>query len=929
MAAENEVERLVVVLEAEYAKFLADIKEGVDKGEKEFDKFSGTGKKALQEVGKEAKTSALSFGLITGAAIAATTAIIAMATRGVQALAQLGAKALGLHTEFENAEITFTKMLGDKDVALAFLDQLKQKAIELKVPFSDATKFAKSILPDTSSIEQFNELLRLATIGAKDAKLPLDELIFAFNEAVSGDFVSIRDRLDIPKDVIARIKEADDTTAALTEELNKLFTKRGINDINAFSDTLDTATANLTALGEKLLFIASESGFETLKESAQRFLSILQGNEPGLEKISKAVGDIANSVLEFVSSGFLDNLENVDTENVLELADSTLRMVENVQLLAQSLPGVSFDNLVTGADELVDKLNLALITATQLNALSQAGAAKAKAEYEEWVKELERLHGQGTITTEVLKELAGIPGVVQATNELAKLVGDEEAVALAARSAAAGQEAYNAVITEAAEAIQATTDEHERLRQAREADTSASNAQTDATNRINEALARNSQEAAKAAAANAEFADKAGDFGTEMADLQAETQEQLAELEEEHNERMLEIDEQYNEASLELAEKRGEALADLENETADRRREINDQARDDLAQLGRDTDDQIAEERDQFNDQERRQTENHLRDMQGLFDSYLFDLQDAVTRRDARAIVDLRRRFRQESRDRTEDFTTQQRRRREDLDQRVDEIRENERAQRDEILASQQEQLDTLREQEAEKRDQINESYDEQFAALTKNYQKQKDAEIENYTERQEELNKALQKRLEAIAKELADEKDVTEEQAKALLEVLNATYGAGGDIDKMMEDFASRRRQKMTVTVEVEKALGGDDSGSSRRPPRRPAAGSGQGQGAHPGQIPGFQHGGFVPGPTGAPLDAIVHGGELIVPQDHVRQMVKMMQMSANAEMNHRFQVDVNLKGVPAGMDQHALENVVSAVFVKAMGEAGISRKR
>lgn len=931
------IEELVVKLVADYDDFLRGVQTGVNKGEQEFDKFSGTGKKALQEVGKESKISALSIGLITTAAIAAGQALTAFASRGIAALTQLGAKAIGLRSEFEQATITFSNMLGgDQDTALAFLDQLKQKAIELKVPFSDATKFAKSILPDTKNLDQFNELFRLAAVGAKDARLPLEELIFAFNEAVSGDFVSIRDRLDIPKDVIARIKEADDTTGALVEELNKLFTKRGINDVSAFAATLDATTSSLSAFGEKLLFIASETGFETLKESAQRFLSILQENEPGLEKIAQAVGQISNSVLEFLSSGFLDNVEELDTSSVLELADSTLRTVENIQLLASTLPGVDFGELVEGANSLVSKLNEALLTATKISAMYQAEQAR-QAAAAKVLGDAVRKEGKEAGTEWLNNFLAGVAEngpdfIAQATLELSKAIGDEAAQKTAGAAAEAGQKAYTDSIMASFKAIDEAAKEHDALRQAREDDTNAAGQQTDATNKINEALAKNAQAASDAAEANQKLSERGGDLGLEIQELQEETNEKLQELEEDHTERMLEIDEQYNEARLDLEKKTAESLNDLAEEVADRREEINSQARDDLAQLEKDTAQQIAKERDDFNQQEKRDTEDHQRDMKRMQGDYLFDLQDAVAARDARAIVDLRRRFQKEKQEKERDFRTDQGRGRADLNERIDEIKQNEREQRDEIEASQQEQLDKLVEYEAEKRDQINESYQEQLASLQENYQEQKDTEMEHYTERKEELNKALTERLEAIAKELADEKDITEEGAKAILETLNETFGLGGDIDKLMEDFQARRRQRMTIEISVSSEIDEQSTTTPQptRPTQQPTSSNGNRQraGTRPGPRPmRFQEGGLVPGAIGSPVDAVVHGGEWVIPHEDVMEMIMTRQSNATGAMNHRFAVDVNMKGIPANMDQRSLENVVAGIFNRALNEAGIGK--
>lgn len=66
---------------------------------------------------------------------------------------------------------------------------------------------------------------------------------------------------------------------------------------------------------------------------------------------------------------------------------------------------------------------------------------------------------------------------------------------------------------------------------------------------------------------------------------------------------------------------------------------------------------------------------------------------------------------------------------------------------------------------------------------------------------------------------------------------------------------------------------------------------------------IPGFQSGGIVPGPVGAPRLAVVHGGEMVIPSE--------VMFGGSTEHTIRFE------GVPRGMDQAGLERVVREVLV------------
>jgi hypothetical protein len=90
----------------------------------------------------------------------------------------------------------------------------------------------------------------------------------------------------------------------------------------------------------------------------------------------------------------------------------------------------------------------------------------------------------------------------------------------------------------------------------------------------------------------------------------------------------------------------------------------------------------------------------------------------------------------------------------------------------------------------------------------------------ENFRERQNALDEALQKQLEAIGKNLADEKEVTEEGAQEILETFDEYFGIGGNIDEIMDKFTRRRKIKADIEVSFSK---GEEPEPETKPARAP----------------------------------------------------------------------------------------------------------
>jgi len=717
-------------------------------------KLSGVGKegkKAFDDTGKAAQGSAIKMGAVVGVVSTITQKLIQFAERGIRAFVGLGKSAIESNADFELFAGQFETLLGSAEAAQQRLEDLAVFGIKTPFELEEVVEANRILTVFGADTEENMLLIGDAAAGVNQKFKEVSFWAGRMYDAIQSGrpFGEAAMRLQemgiLTGDARAEIEamqKAGESGEAVWARFSELVGTRFAGNMDRLSRTLRGVISNLQDFAQNLLRIGGRRAFEEIKESAQRLLDILDRNAPAIERVADAFGEVAANVVDFMATGLLDELEKLKADDLIKLADSLYDMVENARLLVDVLSEMQLNvNLIEQVTYVADTLAEALFTAAQLSALTRAEVARRQAEA---VSLQER--GKGRVQ---------VFGAVIST-------ADEEA-------RQAGEEAFREEIIKSLEAF----DEYNQRQVER----------ATSTKEATEATKQDTAAVEESVEAQTELIDIAKALATDLMDVQLENKKKLEELEQDHAKRLVDINEDL-----------ADDLAELAEDTAEQRKQIFEDARRDLAELERDTDEALADERDDFQDDERRATEDHLRDMRRLTEDYLLDLEDAVTARDARAVVDLQRRFRLEQQRREEDFGTRQGREREDQDERLGEIREDEARRRQEIVDAQAEQLQDLVENEAKKRVEIESSHAEQRTAA-----------LESYAERQADLDDALEDRLQAIARELADEETLDDEAAKRILEVLNDTFGVGGEIDQMMEDFAARRRQRMIVEVSFE----------------------------------------------------------------------------------------------------------------------------
>lgn len=173
-----------------------------------------------------------------------------------------------------------------------------------------------------------------------------------------------------------------------------------------------------------------------------------------------------------------------------------------------------------------------------------------------------------------------------------------------------------------------------------------------------------------------------------------------------------------------------------------------------------------------------------------------------------------------------------------------------------------QEQIQTIRDTAAERRTQLQQDHAEEAALRDERLSQETADEEEQYAERMLQLRAYREEKLveveaakqEAIAKlaeELAETGDLTKSELEALAPVAGELGEAAG------KSFADGLTKGFETNQRINELLAGAGlAGSAMTGTPRTQRGAG---------IPRFQFGGTVPGPIGAPVPIIAHGGETV----------------------------------------------------------------
>ena len=228
------------------------------------------------------------------------------------------------------------------------------------------------------------------------------------------------------------------------------------------------------------------------------------------------------------------------------------------------------------------------------------------------------------------------------------------------------------------------------------------------------------------------------------------------------------LSQKWTEGIAKIEQSLSDALDDIELTFRRKRRDMEVDLLRDLEDINRDAMEDRAQAYIDYQIDELRAKEDHLREMKYLEMQYLFDLEDAVRERDARRVIDLMKRYKLEKDKREDDYDLAAKRREEDFQLELRQIERNrQRRQAERILEFQQE-MEDLAIQEAERV-----------------------ADREERARRElRDLRRSIENKLMLEAQGMTDSLNLTQEYTQELYEILNAAFGEGGFTEELIERY-------------------------------------------------------------------------------------------------------------------------------------------
>lgn len=215
----------------------------------------------------------------------------------------------------------------------------------------------------------------------------------------------------------------------------------------------------------------------------------------------------------------------------------------------------------------------------------------------------------------------------------------------------------------------------------------------------------------------------------------------------------------FDEGMADIQQRYEDQIADIESDFAQKRAD----ARLDLERDLRDIDLQAAEKRIQATRDylvaDRRLREDHMIEMRRLEARFLLSLEDAVRERDARAVLQLQRRYNLEKQEMEEDFDLRRKRLKENFQMELAEIERQRQLRRQQRILEFQEQLIDLQTQEGRRREQ---------------------ARI-NRMRRERDLIESINRRLQLVKAGAEGELAIEQAKLEALYNALYQAFGPNG----------------------------------------------------------------------------------------------------------------------------------------------------
>lgn len=569
----------------------------------------GAADEAGNSLGGIGVKGAASFGLVSGAVQALTIKVLELGAQVISVFGRIAAESVSLASGLEQNQLGFKNILeGSDTAAIAVLERVRGKALEIGGDVVGLQGLTRAFLPDVKDLDQLDQLLATATAlqslapeqGAEGVRLALEE-------ALSGDPLSLVKRFDLPGAIKDQIKEAQKEFGPLDGLLKALgteFERQGV-DVEAFASTAAGQFQNLKSQLQQLQTVGGGPVLEQLKEILGGLNAFLIENSTELTLFATSIGDAAASALEFINS--LIPLDQISGDQIVALGQYIFRVVEAVKLFVGQAAGwLKAVGDITGTSSRLSKsleflgwilgnIDDALVTGAQILALSKAGYEGLYAAIQPVLKGLQAVF-QAAADAATLDYLGAAKNLGTAIEELGSnsldLAAGQDAARKSLEESLTQINAYNQSVQDQAKSQEELRAEIEKGNQAGEDEANAILARKAAAQeaiRAEEEYAAAKEKTAKIDEEIAEQADKltkelisqerkrleaAIDAAQKREDIARKNQQKIEDIYRKNEQAIADAGKDLSREESDIARKNARARIDLEREQAQKRVDI-------------------------------------------------------------------------------------------------------------------------------------------------------------------------------------------------------------------------------------------------------------------------------------------------------------------------------------------------------------------
>jgi len=258
---------------------------------------------------------------------------IGLAAQGASAIGEgavglANAFGFGLAKELEDTRTKMVAFAGSAAAADDILAQVRTEANQTPFAFKELADATAALLPASKAagVGLMDVIKQAEVLAALNPSEGLTGAAFSLREALSGDFTSIVERFNLPRERLKALKE--EGVPAL-EAVRIAMAEMGVDAslVAGMANTLGGRWSTFNDTLDSIRLNAAQPIFDQLSSSLDVLAGVVGNNQEGFTSLASIVG---GSVAEAIKSvtGFIVMVQNISTEHGLSTFEAIITALE-------------------------------------------------------------------------------------------------------------------------------------------------------------------------------------------------------------------------------------------------------------------------------------------------------------------------------------------------------------------------------------------------------------------------------------------------------------------------------------------------------------------------------------------------------------------------------------------------------------------------